>query len=137
MSMGALRAAFVVATVVAFGVVSLAFAAAPEVGAAYRRLIGPLGTALPVPTQHVALPLLRTGSGGALDGPTTSPAAAVVWGGLLLGPWAGLAWALRAPDVAAGVARWVVAWSIYLALGAVVLGAVVLGLALPFGRLGG
>lgn len=135
--MGALRAAFVVATAVAFGVVLLAFCVAPEIGAAYGRLVGPLGTALPIPTLHVALPLLRSGSGGTLQGPATSPGAAAIWGLLLLGPWAGLAWALRAQGVEATVARWVVAWSLYLALGAAVLGALLLGLALPFGNLRG
>lgn len=135
MSLRTLRMALATATVLAFAVALLAFLAAPQLGSAYQRLIGPLGTSLPVPTVDVALPLLRVAPGGPHAESTTSPGVAAVWLLVVLGPWAAFAWAVRAPDVPSALARWVGALSIYLAFVAAVAAAVLLGLVLPFGCL--
>lgn len=65
----------------------------------------------------------------------TSPGAAAVWLLVVLGPWAGFALALRAPDVPTALARWVVALSIYVPFVGAIVAAVLLGLVLPFGFL--
>jgi len=131
----AFRLALLASTVVVFSVVLLAFATAPGLGAGYARLVAPLGTALPVPTVDVALPLLRAARPGSLDGPASPPWVSVVWGLLLVGPWAAFGWSLRAVDVPTAVVRWVAAASFYGAFAAAVAAAVLLGLALPFGFL--
>jgi hypothetical protein len=134
-SLRALRIALLASTLLASGVALFAFFAAPQLGSAYQRLVSPLGTALPLPTVNVALPLLRVAPGGPHQEAVTSPGAAAVWLVVVLGPWAGLAWALRATDVPAALSRWVVALSIYLPVVAAIAGLVLLGLALPFGCL--
>jgi hypothetical protein len=134
-SLRALRIALATAAFLAFAVALFAFLAAPQLGSAYQRLIGPLGTDLPVPTVVVALPLLRIAPGGPHQEPVTSPGAAAVWLCLVFGPWAGFAWALRAPDVATALTRWVVALSIYVPFAAAFAAVVLLGLVLPFGCL--
>lgn len=135
MSLRALRFALATAAFLVFVVALSAFLAAPELGSAYQRLIGPLGTDLPAPTLDVALPLLRVAAGGPHAESVTSPGAAMVWLLVVLGPWAGLAWALRAPDVPTALARWVVALSIYVPFVGAIAAAVLLGLVLPFGCL--
>lgn len=130
-----LRVALAASALLASGAALLAFLAAPQLGSAYERLIRPLGTERPLLTAEVALPLLRVAPGGPHRDPVTSPGAAAVWLVLLLGPWAGLAWALRAHDAPDVLARWVVASSIYVPVAAAVVGVVLLGLALPFGCL--
>lgn len=134
-SLRALRIALATAAFFAFAVALFAFLAAPQLGSAYLRLIGPLGTDLPVPTVDVALPLLRVAPGGPHQEAVTSPGAAAVWLLVVLGPWAGLAWAFRAQDVPAALARWVVVLSIHVSFVAAVAAAVLLGLVLPFGCL--
>jgi hypothetical protein len=128
----ALRAALAVSTLLVSGVAAVAFLAAPEAGGLYARLVAPAGTALPVPTASVALPLLRVAPGGAPHEATTSTGAAAVWALLLLAPWAILAFALRASDVPSAVARWVSAWSVWLPVVAAMAAAVLVGLLLPF-----
>jgi hypothetical protein len=59
----------------------------------------------------------------------------VVWGLLLVGPWAAFAWTLRAVDVPSAVVRWVAAASLYAAFAVALAAAILLGLALPFGLL--
>lgn len=135
MSLRAIRIALAVAATLASAVALCAFLAAPRIGSAYQRLIGPLGTDLPVPTVDVALPLLRVAPGGPHARSATSPWAAGVWLVVVLGPWAGFAWASRAPDGPAALGRWVVAFSLYLPFVAAVAAAVLLGLTLPFGCL--
>ena len=132
MTLRALRVVFCASAALAFGLGLFAFLAAPEAGSIYRRLVGGPGMALPAPTVEVALPLLRFAPGGRPHETATTPAASAVWFVLLAGPWAILAAALRAPDVPAGLARWVAGWSLYLALAAAVVAAVLLGLLLPF-----
>jgi hypothetical protein len=112
-SLRTLRIALATAAFLAFAVALLAFLSAPWVGSAYQRLIGPVGTDLPVPTLDVALPLLRVAPGGPHAESTTAPGAAAVWLLVVLGPWVGLAWTLRAPDVPNALLRWVMAASIY------------------------
>jgi hypothetical protein len=131
----AFRIALLASTVVVFAVVLLAFASAPGLGAAYARLVAPLGTALPVPTVDVALPLLRASRPGSLDGLAVPAWVSVVWGLLLVGPWAAFAWTLRAVDVPSAVVRWVAAASLYAAFAVALAAAILLGLALPFGLL--
>ena len=135
MSKTAFRLALLASTVAVFSVVLLAFATAPGLGAVYTRLVAPLGTALPVPTVELALPFLRTGRPGALDGSVVPAWVSVVWGLLLVGPWAAFGWTLRAGDLPSAVVRWVAAASLYAAFAAAVAAAVLLGLALPFGFL--
>lgn len=135
MSKTAFRIALLASTVVVFAVVLLAFASAPGLGAAYARLVAPLGTALPVPTVDVALPLLRASRPGSLDGLAVPAWVSVVWGLLLVGPWAAFAWTLRAVDVPSAVVRWVAAASLYVAFAVALAAAILLGLALPFGLL--
>lgn len=135
MSPRSLKAALAAAALLASGTALLGFLSAPALGSAYAGAVRPLGTALPLLTADVALPLLRATPGGPHQDPVTSPGAAAVWLLLLLGPWAGLAWALRAPDVPAVLARWVVAASVYLPFAAAVALVVLLGLVLPFGCL--
>ncbi len=135
MTLRTLRVALTASALLAFSVALFAFLAAPELGSAYQRLVGPVGRDLPAPTVDVALPLLRVAPGGPHQAPVTSPGAAVVWLLVVLGPWAGFAWAFRAPDVPAALARWVVALSIYVPFVAGVAGLVLLGLVLPFGCL--
>lgn len=134
-SLRALRIGLATAAFLAFAVALFAFLAAPQLGSAFQRLIGPLGTDLPAPTVDVALPLLRVAPGGGHQEPVTSPGAAAVWLLVVLGPWAGFAWACRAPDVPAALARWVVALSVYVPFVAATAAAVLLGLVLPFGCL--
>lgn len=78
------KSAVATAAFFAFAVALFAFLAAPQLGSAYLRLIGPLGTDLPVPTVDVALPLLRVAPGGPHQEAVTSPGAAAVLLGLLL-----------------------------------------------------
>jgi hypothetical protein len=134
-SLRTLRIALATAAFLASAVALLAFLAAPRLGSAYQSLIGPLGSDLPLPTVDVALPLLRVAPGGPHGEAVTSPGAAVVWLLVVLGPWAGFAWAFRAPDVPMALARWVVALSIYVPFVTAVAAAVLLGLVLPFGCL--
>ena len=135
MSKTAFRFALLATTFVVFVVVLAAFGAAPGLGAGYARLVAPLGTALPAPTADVALPLLRTARPGSLGGPAVAAWVSVVWGLLLVGPWAALGWTLRAAEVPAAAVRWIVAASLYGAFAAAVAAAVLLGLVLPFGIL--
>lgn len=135
MSLRTLRIALATAAFLVCAVALCAFLLAPQLGSAYQRLIGPLGTDLPVPTVDVALPLLRVAAGGPHAEPVTSPGAAAVWLLVVFGPWAVLAWALRAQDVPTALARWVVALSIYVPFVAAIAAAVLLGLVLPFGCL--
>ncbi len=132
MTLRTLRIALASSALLAFAVAFFAFLAAPELGSAYKGLIGPLGSNLPRPTVDVALPLIRVAPGGPHGDPVTSAGAAAVWLLVVLGPWAGLAWTLRAPDVPQALARWVVALSIYLPFVAAVVSVVLFGLALPF-----
>ena len=132
MSLRTLRIALATAAFLFSAVALFAFLAAPELGSAYKGLIGPLGSDLPRPTVDVALPLLRVAPGGPHQEAVTSPAAAVAWLLVVFGPWAGFAWTFRAPDVPTALARWVVALSIYLPFVAAVVSVVLLGLALPF-----
>ena len=135
MSLRTLRIALATAAFLVFAVALSAFLAAPQLGSAYQRLIGPLGTDLPVPTVDVALPLLRVAPGGPHAESATSSGAAVAWLLVVLGPGGGFAWAFRAPDVPTALARWVVALSVYVPFVAAVAAVVLLGLVLPFGCL--
>lgn len=123
------------AAALASGVALLACLAAPQLGVAYARLLGPLGTALPRLTAELSLPLLGVAPGGPHQAPAPSPGAAAVWLLFVLAPWAVLVWSWRAGETGEAVVRWVVGWSLLLPVLAAVAGLVALGLLLPFGCL--
>jgi hypothetical protein len=126
-----LRFALTLSGLLATASVAVAFAACPEAGSAYLRLVGRAGTALPLLTDRVALPLLRVTPGQPHDRPHTVAWAALVWALLAAGPPLVLGWSLRARRLDECVARWVAGMSAHLALAALVAAVVVAGLVLP------